>query len=57
MVDVTTDMRALRMVKDADEIVAIERAAAVVSAGQRAFRAEARPGMREIELFSASTRR
>lgn len=52
-IDVAEDLRALRMVKDAAELAAIGRACTVVSAGQRAFRAQARPGMREIELFSA----
>jgi Xaa-Pro dipeptidase len=52
-IDVAGALRALRMVKDAAEIAAIERSCRVVSAGQRAFRATARPGMREIELFSA----
>jgi Xaa-Pro dipeptidase len=52
-VDAGYDLRALRMVKDEAEIAAIARACAVVSVGQRTFRAATRPGIREIEVFSA----
>jgi len=51
-VDVGTKLRWLRTVKDGGEIAAIRRTCAVVSAGQRAFRLAARPGRREIEVFS-----
>ncbi len=51
-VDVGTKLRWLRTVKDGAEIAAIRKTCAVVSAGQRAFRLVARPGRREIEVFS-----
>lgn len=51
-VDVAESLRALRVQKDVAEVELIERAARVVSAGQRAFRELAEPGMREIDLFS-----
>ena len=51
-VDATELLRALRVVKDAAELSLIQRAAAVVSAGQRAFREAIRPGRTEIEVFS-----
>jgi Xaa-Pro aminopeptidase len=50
--DVGTELRWLRTVKDPTEVAAIRRTCEVVSAGQRAFRAIARPGIREIDLFS-----
>jgi Xaa-Pro aminopeptidase len=52
-IDVSTQLRWLRAVKDPAEVAAIRRSCQVVSSGQRAFRALARPGIREIELFSA----
>jgi Xaa-Pro aminopeptidase len=52
-VDVGNELRWLRTVKDPAEVAAIRRSCDVVSAGQRAFRTLARPGIREIELFSA----
>jgi Xaa-Pro dipeptidase len=51
-VDVGPQLRLLRTIKDGAEIAAIRRTCAVVSAGQRAFRSLARPGLREIEVFS-----
>ncbi len=51
-VDVTGALRALRAVKDPGEVARIARTAAVVSAGQRAFREAASPGRREIDVFS-----
>jgi Xaa-Pro aminopeptidase len=51
-VDVGAKLRWLRAVKDGAEIAAIRKTCAVVSAGQRAFRLAARPGRREIEVFS-----
>jgi Xaa-Pro dipeptidase len=51
-VDVGPQLRWLRTIKDVAEIAAIRQTCAVVSAGQRAFRAQARPGRREIEVFS-----
>ncbi len=51
-VDATSALRGLRVHKDDSERAAIGRAAAVVSAGQRAFRRVARAGLREIEVFS-----
>jgi Xaa-Pro aminopeptidase len=50
--DATETLRALRTVKDQTEIRRIEAAALVASAGQRAFREHAEPGISEIELFS-----
>jgi Xaa-Pro dipeptidase len=51
-IDVTTQLRWLRTVKDDAGIAGIRDACRVVSAGQRAFRDAARPGRREIEVFS-----
>jgi Xaa-Pro aminopeptidase len=51
-VDVTAELRWLRAVKDRAEIAGIHDACRVASAGQRAFRAAAAPGRREIEVFS-----
>lgn len=51
-VDVGTGLRWLRTVKDAEEILGIRRTCAVISAGQQAFQAQARPGRREIDVFS-----
>jgi Xaa-Pro dipeptidase len=51
-VDVSARLRWLRAVKDDAEIAGIREACRVVSAGQRAFRSAARPGRREIEVFS-----
>lgn len=50
-VEATDALAALRLIKDRAEIEAIERAAAVVSVGQRAFRAGVQPGITEISLF------
>ena len=51
-VDVTAQLRWLRVVKDAAEVDGIRATCTVVSAGQRAFRSVARVGRREIEVFS-----
>lgn len=51
-VEATDALRSLRVHKDDSEREAIARTAAVVSAGQRAFRQIARAGLREIEVFS-----
>ena len=51
-VDATEALRWLRVRKDPAERERIARTAAVVSAGQRAFRAVAAPGRREIDVFS-----
>jgi Xaa-Pro aminopeptidase len=51
-VDLGESLRTLRLRKDTAEIGLIECAARVVSAGQRAFRELAEPGLREIDLFS-----
>jgi Xaa-Pro dipeptidase len=52
-VDAAPKLRGLRAVLDPAARERIRRTAAVVSAGQRAFREVAAPGMREIEVFSA----
>ncbi len=51
-VDVTTDLRWLRAVKDSAEVAGIHEACRIASVGQRAFRVAATPGRREIEVFS-----
>ena len=51
-VDATEQLRWLRVRKDAAELDRIARTAAVVSAGQRAFRDGVAPGRRELDLFS-----
>jgi Xaa-Pro aminopeptidase len=51
-VDVSEPLRWLRVVKDSAEIAGIRETCRVVTAGQRAFREVARPGRREIEVFS-----
>jgi Xaa-Pro dipeptidase len=50
--DVGPQLRWLRAVQDQAEIAATRRTCAVISAGQRAFRVLAGPGLREIEVFS-----
>jgi Xaa-Pro aminopeptidase len=52
-IDATAALRALRVHKDASSRERIARTAVIVSAGQRAFRDVAEPGLREIEVFSA----
>jgi len=51
-VDASEALQALRITKDPSEIELLERSARVASAGQRAFRSSAAPGIPEVELFS-----
>jgi Xaa-Pro dipeptidase len=51
-IDATETLRWLRVRKDPSEVDRIARTAAVVSVGQRAFRAMAAVGSREIDVFS-----
>lgn len=53
-VDVGTELTRARAVKDPDEVVAIRRAIAVCDVGQAAARAEAQPGMTELDLWAAT---
>jgi Xaa-Pro dipeptidase len=49
--DITTDVQRLRAVKDAHELAAIRYATELVNVGQRAVRAAAEPGRREIDVW------
>jgi Xaa-Pro aminopeptidase len=53
-VDVEKDLAQARAVKDPDEVERIRQAIAVCDAGQAAARAEARPGMTELDLWAAT---
>jgi Xaa-Pro aminopeptidase len=50
LVDPQPVLAALRVVKDADEVARLERAAAITAAGHRAAMAAARPGAAEYEV-------
>jgi len=49
LVDISADILSQRMIKDTDEIAAIERATAALDAGHRAALENWRPGMSELE--------
>jgi Xaa-Pro aminopeptidase len=51
-VNVSAALRDVRAVKDEDEIAAIRCACEVAAVGQRTFREVARPGLREIDVYS-----
>ena len=52
LVDITEDITTLRIIKDADEIESIRKAAALSDIGQAAVLKLSKVGMSEIELFS-----
>jgi Xaa-Pro aminopeptidase len=53
LVDVAAELARARAVKDADELERIRAAIALCDAGQREARAQARPGLTELDLWSA----
>jgi Xaa-Pro dipeptidase len=52
LVDITADLTALRIIKDADEIELIRQSARLSDVGQSAVLRLARSGMSELELFN-----
>ena len=53
-VDVEAELTLARAVKDPDEVATIRRAIAVCDVGQATARAEARPGMTELDLWATT---
>jgi Xaa-Pro aminopeptidase len=53
-VDIEKELSHLRAVKDPDEVERIREAIAVCDAGQAAARAEARPGITELDLWAVT---